>query len=167
MIEIKSYVLSVTVDNNPGALIRVCQLFSRRGYNLESVTAGITEREGISRLTLIAKVEKDDILNQIVKQIKKLEDVYKVSVLDENSSICRQMMFIKVKAQGESKQEILNIVNIFRGSITDITPESLTIEITGDENKLEGLKNVLMPFGILEIVSSGFIALERGIESLK
>ncbi|MPN57632.1 putative acetolactate synthase small subunit [bioreactor metagenome] len=77
------------------------------------------------------------------------------------------MMFIKVKAQGESKQEILNIVNIFRGSITDITPESLTIEITGDENKLEGLKNVLMPFGILEIVSSGFIALERGVESLK
>lgn len=167
MIDIKSYVLSVTVDNNPGALIRVCQLFGRRGYNLESVTAGATESEGISRLTLIAKVEKEDIINQIIKQIKKLEDVYEVTMLDENNSVCKQMMFIKVKAKGENKQEIMNIVNIFRGSITDITSESLTIEITGDENKLEGIKNVLMPFGILKIVSSGFIALERGVESLE
>ena len=162
----KSYILSAIVDNNPGVITRVCQLFNRRGYNLESVTAGVTESEKISRLTLIAKVEKDDIVDQIIKQIRKLEDVYKVTVLAENNSICKQMMFIKVKAEGESKQEIINIVNIFRGAITDVTPKSLTVEITGDEDKLEGFKKVLLPFGILEIVSSGFIAMERGMELL-
>ncbi|KAJ51407.1 acetolactate synthase-1/3 small subunit [Clostridium tetanomorphum] len=162
----KSYVLSVIVDNNPGELLRICQLFNRRGYNLESVTAGETERLNISRLTLIVKVEKEEIIHQIIKQIKKLEYVYNVIVLDDKNSICRQMMFIKVKAEGEKKQEVVNIVNIFRGSITDVAADSLTIEITGDENKLEGFKNVLLPFGILEIASSGFIAIERGVPAL-
>ncbi|MCY6957316.1 acetolactate synthase small subunit [Clostridium brassicae] len=162
----KSYVVSVIVDNNEGQLLRICQLFNRRGYNLESVTAGETETKNISRLTLIVKAEREEVIQQIVKQIKKLECVYNAIVLEEKNSICKQMMFIKVKAEKEKKQEIVNIVNIFRGSIADVAEDSLTIEITGDENKLEGLKNVLLPFGILEIASSGFIAIERGVPVL-
>lgn len=162
----RSYILSVLVDNNPGVLTRVCSLFKRRGYNLESVTAGITEDEKISRLTLIAKVEDDNIANQIIKQIKKLEDVHKVILLDDLNSVCKQLMFFKVKAEGTRKQELINIVNIFRASIVDVTHNTLTVEITGDNDKLSGFQNLVEPFGILEVVSSGYIAIQRGKQSI-
>jgi acetolactate synthase-1/3 small subunit len=161
----KSYVLSVIVDNNPGVLTRVCALFNRRGYNLDSVTAGVTENERISRLTLTSSGEEDEI-EQIIKQIRKLEDVHKVVLLDSDNSVCKEIMFIKVKAEGANRQEIINLVNIFRASIVDVTPDTLTAEITGDSNKLAGFENLLVPFGILEVVSSGFIAIQRGNEAI-
>ncbi|MDP4144653.1 MAG: acetolactate synthase small subunit [Bacillota bacterium] len=162
----KSYVLSAIVDNNPGVLTRVCQLFNRRGYNLASVTAGVTENERISRLTLIASVENDETVDQIIKQMRKLEDVHKVVLLQESNSICREIMLIKVKAEGNTRQEIINIVNIFRAAIVDVTPETLTIEITGDNSKLTAFQGLVEPFGILEVVTSGFIAIQRGTESI-
>lgn len=158
----KFYIVSVILDNTQGQLLRICQLFNRRGYNLESVTVAETKKD-VSKLILIVRAEKEEIILQIVKQIKKLECVHNTTILDKEKSICRQMMFIKVKAKREKKQEIVNIVNIFRGSIIDVEADSLTIEITGDTKKLEGLKNVLLPYGILEVSSSGFIAIERGI----
>ncbi|WP_234123327.1 acetolactate synthase small subunit [Clostridium hydrogenum] len=156
------HILSVLVDNNPGVLTRVCELFNRRGYNLESVTAGVTENERMSRLTLISKVESSDEIDQIIKQIKKLEDVHKVVLLDNSESICKTIMLIKVKAKDTARQEILNTVSIFRASVVDVTFETLTIEITGDNSKTEAFKKLLEPYGILEVVSSGFIAIQRG-----
>lgn len=156
------YALGVLVDNNPGVLTRVCELFNRRGYNLESVTAGVTENPKLSRLTLISKVKSEEEIDQIIKQIKKLEDVHRVMLIDNDKCLCKKITFIKVKAEGAKRQEILNSVNIFRASVVDVTTEMLTIEITGDENKLDAFKNLLEPYGILELVSSGFIAIERG-----
>lgn len=156
------HILSVLVDNNPGVLTRVCELFNRRGYNLESVTAGVTENERMSRLTLISKVESRDEIDQIIKQIKKLEDVHKVILLDNTESVCKTIMLIKVKAKDTARQEILNTVSIFRASVIDVTFETLTIEITGDANKIDAFKKLLDPYGILEVVSSGFIAIQRG-----
>ena len=163
----KSYILSVLVDNNPGVLTRVCSLFNRRGFNLDSVTAGATEDERMSRLTLIATVEEENVIDQIIKQIRKLVDVHTVLLLDSNNSICKEIMLIKVKAEkAENRQEILNLVNIFRASIVDVTPQSLTVEITGDRDKLGAIQNLLQPFGIMKVVSSGFIAIERGITTI-
>lgn len=160
------YVLSVLVDNNPGVLTRVCELFNRRGYNLESVTAGITENEKLSRLTLISKMNNEDEVEQLIKQIKKLEDVHKVILLSDSESVCKTIMFIKVNAKGAERQEILNCVNIFRAAVVDVTNETLTIEITGDSNKLEAFKKLLETYGIIEVVSSGFIAIQRGMKSI-
>lgn len=161
-----SYVLSVLVDNNPGVLTRVCELFNRRGYNLESVTAGVTENEKLSRLTLISKMNNEEEAEQLIKQIRKLEDVHKVILLDDFQSVCKTIMFIKVNAKGAARQEILNCASIFRAAVVDVTNEILTIEITGDNNKVEAFKGLLQPYGIIELVSSGFIAIQRGIKSI-
>ena len=161
-----SHVLSILVDNNPGVLTRVCSLFNRRGFNIESVTAGHTEDERLTRITLITKVEDIDGVDQIIKQIRKLEDVHKVEQLDNENSICKQITFIKVNAEGANRQEIINIVNIFRVSIVDVTQTTLTIEITGDSSKLNAFENLIKPFGIIEIVSGGFIAMQRGADTI-
>jgi acetolactate synthase-1/3 small subunit len=160
----KSYVLSVIVDNNPGVLTRVCQLFNRRAYNLESVTAGVTEDERISRLTLITKVEHEFEIDQILKQIRKLENVHRVQLLNHSDSICKQIMLIRVKAEDKNRQQIMSIVNIFKADIVDVTPKDLVIQVVGDENKLRAFEDLITPFGILEVVSSGFIAIQRGRE---
>lgn len=160
----KSYVLSVIVDNNPGVLTRVCQLFNRRAYNLESVTAGVTENDRISRLTLITKVEHEFEVDQIMKQIRKLENVHRVQLLNPSEAICKQIMLIRVKAEDESRQQIMTIVDIFKADIVDVTPNDLVIQVTGDENKLRAFEDLITPFGILEVVSSGFIAIQRGRE---
>ena len=161
-----SHVLSILVDNNPGVLTRVCSLFNRRGFNIESVSSGHTENKKLTRITLITKVEDDEGIDQIIKQIRKLEDVHKVEQLDNDNSICKQILLIKVKAEGNSRQEIINIGNIFRVSIVDVTQTTLTIEITGDNSKLCAFENLIEPFGILEIVGSGFIAMQRGADAI-
>lgn len=157
----ENYVLSALVDNNPGVLSRVCQLFNRRGYNLESVAAGTTENSKLSRLTLIASVESDNELDQIIKQMNKLEDVHKVCLLQNNDYVCKEIALIKVKAVDEKRTEIINLVNIFRAAIVDVTPETFTIEITGDNNKIDALKGLIKD-EIIEMVSSGYIAIQRG-----
>ena len=161
-----SHVLSILVDNNPGVLTRVCSLFNRRGFNIESVSSGHTENKKLTRITLITKVEDDEGIDQIIKQIRKLEDVHKVEQLDNDNSICKQILLIKVKAEGNSRQEIINIGNIFRVSIVDVTQTTLTMEITGDNSKLCAFENLIEPFGILEIVGSGFIAMQRGADAI-
>jgi acetolactate synthase-1/3 small subunit len=163
---LRLYVLSVLVDNIPGVLTRVCGLFNRRGYNLESVTAGVTENDKISRLTLIASVKDENEIDQIVKQIKKIEVVHKVVLLNRENSVCREIMLIKVNAEGVQRQEILNTVSIFRASVVDVTTKTFTIEITGNSSKIEAFQKMLEPYGIIEVVSSGSIAIERGQNSI-
>ena len=157
-----SHVLSILVDNNPGVLTRVCSLFNRRGFNIDTVSSGHTEDEKLTRITLVTKVSDDAGIEQITKQIRKLEDVHKVEQLDNENSVCKQMLFIKVKADSNNRQEIINIGKIFEVSIVDVTEATLIIQILGDNGKLCAFENLIKPFGILEIVGSGFIAMQRG-----
>lgn len=157
----KKYVLLVTVEDNPGVLTRVCQLFTRRGFNLDSVTAGKTEKEGFSRLTLIATVEDDNVVDQICKQISKLEEVKKVKALKEDMIICKEIAMIKIKCDNKKKMEIVNIANIFKGTIVDVSKETVTVEMTADIEKLNAFIE-LVKEDIVELVSSGYIAMERG-----
>ncbi|MBU3159653.1 acetolactate synthase small subunit [Clostridium frigoris] len=161
-----SHVLSILVDNNPGVLTRVCSLFNRRGFNLDTVSSGHTEDEKLARITLLTKVRDDEGIDQIIKQIRKLEDVHKVEQLDNENSICKQMLFVKVKAEGSNRQEIINIGKIFGVSVIDVTEATLIIQILGDNGKLCAFENLIKPFGILEIVGSGFIAMQRGTDAV-
>jgi len=157
----ESYVLSVIVDNNPGVLTRVCQLFNRRAYNLESVTAGVTENNSISRLTLITKVEECNEIDQIVKQLRKLENVHSVSKLLNNNMLCKEIMFMKVSATDETRAQLMSVINIFKAEVIDAAKSDVIIQITGDESKLKVFQELVEPFGILEVVSSGYIAINR------
>lgn len=157
----ESYVLSVIVDNNPGVLTRVCQLFNRRAYNLESVTAGVTENSSISRLTLITKVEECNEIDQIVKQLRKLENVHSVSKLLNNNMLCKEIMFMKVSATDETRAQLMSVINIFKAEVIDAAKSDVIIQITGDESKLKVFQELVEPFGILEVVSSGYIAINR------
>jgi len=161
-----SHVLSILVDNNPGVITRVCSLFNRRGFNIDTVSSGHTEDEKLARITLLTKVHDDAGIDQIIKQIRKLEDVHKVEQLDNENSICKQMLFVKVRAEGNNRQEIINIGKIFGVSIVDVTPSTLIIQIIGDNSKLCAFENLIEPFGILEIVGSGFIAMQRGSDAV-
>lgn len=161
-----SHVLSILVDNNPGVLTRVCSLFNRRGFNIDTVSSGHTEDEKLTRITLVTKVSDDAGIDQITKQIRKLEDVHKVEQLDNENSVCKQMLFVKVKADSNNRQEIINIGKIFEVSIVDVTPTTLIIQILGDNGKLCAFENLIKPFGILEIVGSGFIAMQRGTDAV-
>ncbi|HEY8891463.1 MAG TPA: acetolactate synthase small subunit [Clostridium sp.] len=161
-----SHVLSILVDNNPGVLTRVCSLFNRRGFNIETVSSGHTEDERLTRITLVTQVRDNEGIDQIIKQIRKLEDVHRVEQLDNENCISKQMLFVKVQAEGSKRQEIINIGKIFGVSVIDVTSTTLIIQIIGDNGKLCAFKNLIQPFGILEIVGSGFIAMQRGSDAI-
>ncbi|NYE56396.1 acetolactate synthase small subunit [Carboxydothermus ferrireducens] len=155
------HTLAVLVENNPGVLARVAGLFSRRGYNIDSLAVGRTENPDISRMTIV--VEGDDrVLEQVVKQLRKLVDVIKVQDITSEQYVSRELLLLKVHADSSTRGEIMQIVEIFRARIVDIGPKTLTIEATGDEDKIEAIENALRPFGIKELVRTGKIALLRG-----
>ncbi|HOQ16036.1 MAG TPA: acetolactate synthase small subunit [Defluviitaleaceae bacterium] len=162
----KRYVLSVLVENHSGVLSRVSGLFSRRGYNIDSLTVGVTEDPNTSRMTIVVKGDKY-IVEQIKKQLNKLIDVIKVIELKPESSVYRELILIKVSATTKQRAEIIEIVNVFRGRIVDVVNDSLIIELTGDESKIEALINMLEPYGIKEIIRTGLTALERGNKVIK
>lgn len=155
------HVLSVLVRNSFGVLSRVSGLFSRRGFNIDSLTVGKTQNDNISRMT-ISIVGDDDILDQVIKQLNKLEDVMKIINVSNNDSIYRELVLIKVKASPSERATINEIVKIFRCKVVDIAKESLTIELTGDESKVNALIELVSEYGIKEIVRTGITALERG-----
>ena len=155
------HVLSVLVKNSSGVLSRVSGLFSRRGYNIDSLTVGRTEDEKISRMT-IAIVGDNDTLEQVKKQLDKLEDVIKVIDLKSGNSVYRELVLIKVKADAEKRAAINEIVTIFRSKIIDVSVDTLTIELTGDESKITALIKLMEEYGIQELVRTGVTALERG-----
>ena len=153
--------LSVLVENRAGVLNRVTSLFARRGYNIESLAVGTTQDLTISRITITLSSDEEQI-RQIIRQLHKLPDVLMVRHLKENESFSRELVFFKVRASGASRTEILQIVDIFRGRIIDVSPHTITIELSGKDDKIEALKNLLEPYGILEMVRTGPIAIERG-----
>lgn len=155
------YVLSILVQNHSGVLRRVSSLFSRRGYNIESLSVGVTEDPEISRITAVAKGD-EYILDQIKKQVSKLIDVKKIELMEEGNSVFREMMLVKVKTTKSTRAEILEIANIFRAHIVDVSPDSLILEATGDSPKLAALVKMLEPFTVIEIVRTGLSAVRRG-----
>ena len=162
----QSHVLSVLVKNSSGVLSRVSGLFSRRGYNIDSLTVGRTEDEKISRMT-IAIVGDNDTLEQVKKQLDKLEDVIKVIDLKSGNSVYRELVLIKVKADAEKRAAINEIVTIFRSKIIDVSVDTLTIELTGDESKITALIKLMEEYGIQELVRTGVTALERGDKNIR
>ena len=155
------HTLSVLVQDQPGVLARISALFSRRGYNIESLAVGTTETEGISRMTIVVDVD-DLALEQITKQLNKLINVLKIIELDEEAAIARELMLIKVRADASGRSAVLQLVELFRAKVVDVGTDAVTIEATGSHDKLEALLEVLAPHGIKEIVQSGVVALGRG-----
>lgn len=159
------YVLGVLVENHPGVLSKVAGLFSRRGFNIDSLAVGVTEDPEISRITIV--VDGDEyIVEQVTKQLNKLIDVIKVAIIGEDS-ISRELALIKVRATPATRNEIIEIVNIFRAKVVDINKNSVIIEITGDSKKIGALEEMLNDFGILEMVRTGNISIDRGLKMVK
>jgi acetolactate synthase-1/3 small subunit len=156
-----THTLSVLVEDKPGVLARIAALFSRRGYNIESLAVGATEQKNMSRMTIVVSVE-DFPLEQITKQLNKLINVIKIVEQDEENSVSRELALIKVRADAGTRSQVIEAVNLFRAKVVDVSTESLTIEATGTEEKLGAFMRVLEPFGIREIVQSGVVSLARG-----
>ena len=161
-----TYTLSVLVENKPGVLARISGLFARRGFNIESLAVGQTERPEISRITLQVGVESEQVLEQITKQLNKLVEVLKIMELDDASAVRREMVLIKLKADPATRSQIIEIVQLFRGKTVDVHQDSLVVEATGSPDKLEALLEMLRPYGVRELVQSGLVALGRGSKSL-
>jgi len=156
--------LSVLVEDRPGVLTRVAALFSRRGFNIESLAVGPTEIGGISRMTIVVDVD-DLVLEQITKQLNKLIEVLKIVEL-EPDAIRRELQVIKVRCEAATRAEILDIVQLFKAKTVDVTPDTITMVVTGNPDKLESLLAVLAPYGIRELAQSGLVALGRGARSV-
>ncbi|HHV80515.1 MAG TPA: acetolactate synthase small subunit [bacterium] len=160
------HTIAVLVENKSGVLARVSNLFRRRGYNIESITVGKSEREGIARITL--EVDGDELaIEQVTKQLNKLIEVIKVSDITHDEMIERELMLIKVSADTSTRSEILQIVDIFRAGVVDVSPKALVIEITGDRDKLDAFEALLRPFGIKEIACTGKVAMVRHPKEIK
>ena len=157
----KQHVVSALVENRAGTLSRVAGLFSRRGFNIDSLTVGETQDPAISRMTIAVRGD-NAILEQIVKQIAKLLDVISVRELSADSCLKREIMLVKVGAGEKTRPAVIEIAGIFRSRIVDVSASTITIEATGDKDKLEGLLLLLKPYGILELARTGLVALERG-----
>ncbi|ALB48400.1 MAG: acetolactate synthase small subunit [Clostridium beijerinckii] len=162
----EKHVLSVLVKNSSGVLSRVSGLFSRRGYNIDSLTVGRTEDPSISRMT-ITLMGDENVLEQVKKQLNKLEDVIRVINFKADDSVYRELVLIKVKANAENRAAINETVNIFRSKIIDLSTDTLTIELTGDENKISALINLMEEYGIEELVRTGVTALQRGEKTIR
>ncbi len=157
-----THTLSVLVEDKPGVLARVAALFSRRGYNIESLAVGATEQKDMSRMTVVVSVEELLPLEQITKQLNKLINVIKIVEQDADNSVSRELALIKVRADATTRGQVIEAVNRFRAKVVDVSNESLTVEATGTPGKLEALLRVLEPYGIREIVQSGVVSLSRG-----
>jgi acetolactate synthase-1/3 small subunit len=157
----RQHVVSVLVENRAGTLSRVSGLFSRRGFNIDSLTVGETEDASISRMT-IAVTGEDAVLEQIIKQLGKLVDVIAIRELDGFSCLRREIMLVKISVDEKTRPAVIEITGIFRSRVVDVSPTTITVEATGDVKKLDGLLLLLRPYGILELARTGLVALERG-----
>lgn len=153
--------LSVLVENRAGVLNRVTSLFARRGYNIESLAVGTTQDSAISRITITISGD-DELVRQITRQLHKMPDILMVRHLKSDEFFSRELVFIKVCADAASRSQILQVADIFRGHVIDVSPSTLTIELSGKEDKILALQSLLEPYGIIELVRTGPIAIERG-----
>jgi acetolactate synthase-1/3 small subunit len=159
------HTLSVLVENKPGVLTRIAGLFSRRGFNIDSLAVGPTEHPDVSRMTVVVDVE-DLPLEQVTKQLNKLVEVLKVVELERTASVQRAILMVKVRADLQTRSHILETTQLFRAKVIDVATDAVTIEATGDSDKLEALLRILEPFGIKELVHSGMVAIGRGGRSI-
>ncbi|MCL5021003.1 MAG: acetolactate synthase small subunit [Bacteroidetes bacterium] len=159
----KKHTISISVENKFGALNRIIGLFSARGYNIDSISVGTSEDDSVARVTIVSKGD-DDVIEQIIKQLNKLIDVTKVVDLTYESFVERELILVKVSASRNSRSELMQISEIFRSKIIDISPRSITIEATGSEQKVNAMIKMLEPFGIKEIARTGRVALKREFE---
>jgi len=161
MTTVNTHTLSVLVEDKPGVLARVASLFSRRGFNIQSLAVGATEQKDMSRMTIVVSVE-DSPLEQITKQLNKLINVIKIVEQDDDNAVSRELALIKVRTDATTRSQVIEAVNLFRAKVVDVTTESLTIEATGTPAKLEAFMRVLEPYGIRELAQSGVVSLSRG-----
>lgn len=157
-------VLSILVQNQPGVLVRVVSMFSRRGFNIDSLTVGITQVPEYSRITVVV-YGNEAIITQVVKQLSKLVEVLAVRILPPDGSVTRGMALLKINA-GERRTDVLKLAEVFRASVIDLKEQTLTLEITGDEEKIDAFTEVLQPYGILEMIRTGLVGLARGTTTI-
>lgn len=158
----RSQVFSLLVDNNSGVLSRISGLFSRRGYSIDSITAGMTADDPrFTRITIVSSGD-EQILSQIEKQLRKLEDVVDIKALKAEESVCRELIMVKLRANAAQRGEIISVADIFRAKIVDVEEDCLIIELTGTQNKLEAFLNLLKDYEILELARTGITGLSRG-----
>ena len=158
----RKFLLAILVDNKPGVLTHVAGLISRRAFNIESINAGYTEEESVTRINIVVSVDSEWELEQVKHQLSKLIDVVKIVNLTEVDNITRELVLIKVRATAEARADLINIVNIFRAKIVDVSNENVVIELTGEESKINAICEVLSEYEIVEIARTGAIALSRG-----
>ncbi|MCD8078204.1 MAG: acetolactate synthase small subunit [Lachnospiraceae bacterium] len=154
-------VLSVLVENSSGVLSRVAGLFSRRGYNIDSLTVGETQNPDFSRMTIVTRGE-DDVLEQIRKQLAKLVDVVDIKELPDEEAVCRELVLVKIEADAEKRPQVIAVADIFRAKIVDVAENSIMVELTGNQNKLDAFMRLLGDFHILQLARTGITGLSRG-----
>ena len=159
------HTLSVLVENKPGVLARIAGLFSRRGFNIDSLAVGPTEHDEVSRMTIVVNVE-DSPLEQVTKQLNKLVEVIKVVELDGAASVSRELLLVKVRADASSRGQVLEVVQLFRAKVVDVTTDAVTVQVVGNQDKLEDFLRIVEPFGVRELVQSGMVAVARGSRSM-
>ncbi|MBV9792915.1 MAG: acetolactate synthase small subunit [Actinobacteria bacterium] len=159
------HTLSVLVENKPAVLVRIAGLFSRRGFNIDSLAVGPTEHQEISRMTIVVNCDEHP-LEQVTKQLNKLVNVLKIVELEQEQAVQRELLLIKVRADTESRSKVLETVQLFRAKVVDVALDAVTVEATGNRDKLDALIRVLEPFGIKELVQSGMVAVGRGGRSI-
>jgi acetolactate synthase-1/3 small subunit len=162
---VTTHTLSVLVENKPGVLARVAALFSRRGFNIDSLAVGPTEDPDVSRMTIVVNLD-DQRLEQVTKQLNKLVEVLKIVELEAPDAVERELALVKVRADVATRSSVLETVQLFRAKVVDVAVDAVTIEVTGNRDKLEAMLRVLEPFGIRELVQSGMVAISRGGRSI-
>ena len=159
------HTLSVLVENKPGVLARIAGLFSRRGFNIDSLAVGPTEHPEVSRMTIVVNVDESP-LEQVTKQLNKLVEVIKIVELDGAASVNRELLLVKVRADADTRGRILDVVELFQAKVVDVSPDTVVIQSMGNVDKLADLRRLLEPFGIRELVQSGMVAIGRGSRSI-
>ncbi len=162
----KKRVLSLLVDNTSGVLSRVAGLFSRRGYNIDSLTVGETADPRYSRMTVVVSGD-EQILDQITKQLAKLIDVVDIKILENETSVSRELVLVKLRVDAEDRQAVIAIVNVFRGNVIDVGVDSLIVELTGQQSKLDAFLRLLEGYEILELARTGITGLSRGTDDIR
>ncbi|MCL1922706.1 MAG: acetolactate synthase small subunit [Propionibacteriaceae bacterium] len=158
--------LSVLVQNNPGVLARIAGLFARRGFNIESLSVGPTEREDTSRMTIVADTPDEATVEQITKQLNKLVEVIKIIEMEKGLAVRRELILVKIKTDASTRGDVLSLADTFRGKVVDVAAESVIVEVTGKYGKIQAFLEMVAPYGITELVQSGSVALARGSKSI-
>jgi acetolactate synthase-1/3 small subunit len=162
---VSRHTLSVLVENKPGVLARIAGLFSRRGFNIDSLAVGPTEHPEMSRMTIVVSVELSP-LEQVTKQLNKLVEVIKIVELDPSASVSRELLLVKIRADAATRGQVLEIVQLFRAKVVDVATDALTVQVVGNQDKLADFLTMVDPFGVRELVQSGMVAIGRGGRSV-